>query len=107
MPVFFTVHLPSKPEPQSEAFVYVAVADPAAWAGPASATSPAAGRVRAATAAASLLVSLRSRRMRGGGAVLKGAPPEVRRGRGADYDMGVGPAPPVSTFVMARSPQLR
>ncbi|GHB48443.1 hypothetical protein GCM10010347_17860 [Streptomyces cirratus] len=67
VPVFFTVHLPSKPEPQSETFVYVAVAEPAAWAGPARATSPAAGRAKAATAAA----SLRKSRVRGGGAVLK------------------------------------
>ncbi len=71
MPVFFTVHLPSKPVPQSETFVYVAVAEAAAWAGPARATSPAIGRAKAATVAASLL----KRRMRGGGAVLKGAPP--------------------------------
>ncbi len=74
MPVFFTTHLPSKPEPQSETLVYVAVAEAAAWAGPARATSPLTGRARAATTAATLLKN-RVRLVRGGDAVLKGDPP--------------------------------
>ncbi len=74
MPVFFTTHLPSKPDPQSETLVYVAVAEAAAWAGPARATSPVTGRASTATTAATL-VKNRVRLVGGGDAVLKGAPP--------------------------------
>ncbi len=74
MPVFLTTHLPSKPVPQSETLVYVAVAEVAAWAGPASTTSPVTGRASAATTAATR-VKNRERLVRGGDAVLKGVPP--------------------------------
>lgn len=52
VPVFFTVHLPSKPVPQSETLVYVAVAEVAASAGVARPTMAARGRIRAVRPAA-------------------------------------------------------
>ncbi len=54
VPVFFTVHLPPKPVPQSEVLAKVAVALVAAWAGLASPTSPAKGSARVAASAAAL-----------------------------------------------------
>ncbi len=54
VPVFFTVHCPWKPVPQSETLVYVAVADSAACAGvaprPMSAATGRRSAVRAARA---------------------------------------------------------
>src|SRR5690606_6826769 len=54
VPVFFTVHLPSKPEPQSWVLAWVAVAEVAAWAGGARATMPDRGSSRVANPAAAL-----------------------------------------------------
>jgi hypothetical protein len=58
VPVFFTVHRPSKPEPQSDALVYVAVAEVAAWAGEARPTMAASGSRRAVSPAVALARNL-------------------------------------------------
>ncbi len=85
VPVFFTVHWPSKPEPQSDFLVYVAVAEAAASAGAASPTMAARGRNSAVTPATALArpdrVTLRGDRgRRRGVSVLNDAP---RMGSGA------------------------
>ncbi|GGJ75476.1 hypothetical protein GCM10011583_03650 [Streptomyces camponoticapitis] len=58
VPVFFTVHEPSKPVPQSDFLVYVAVADVAASAGEARPTMAARGRRSAVSAATDLDLNL-------------------------------------------------
>ncbi len=55
VPVFFTVHLPSNPEPQSEPLAKVAVAPAAAWAGVDRPTTATRGRVSAVRPAAAAL----------------------------------------------------
>ncbi|GGW16090.1 hypothetical protein GCM10010264_66640 [Streptomyces globisporus] len=57
VPVFFTVHWPSNPLPQSDFFVYTAVAEAAASAGDARPTMAASGR-RSAVAPATALARL-------------------------------------------------
>lgn len=60
VPVFFTVHWPSKPLPQSDFLVYVAVADAAAEAGAASPTIAASGTTSAVRPATTLDRPLRT-----------------------------------------------
>jgi hypothetical protein len=64
VPVFLTVHLPSKPVPQSWVLAYVAVADVAAEAGLASPTRAANGSSRVVSPATALCRSLCLRRIR-------------------------------------------
>lgn len=96
VPVFFTVHWPSKPVPQSDFLRYVAVAEVAASAGEAMPTMAARGRSSAVRPATALLLVARPdpslNRVRRGVSVLNGAP-RVRSGH-TGWSVNCNPAPP-------------
>ncbi|GGU76545.1 hypothetical protein GCM10010498_38290 [Streptomyces cavourensis] len=97
VPVFFTVHWPSKPLPQSDFLVYVAVAEVAADAGEARPTIAANGTARAVRPAMTFDRPLRvgihlNLDRRWGVSVLNGAP-GVRSSNGGS-SWTANPAPP-------------